>query len=50
MRTHCCLCGAEIELSVDEFLDIDQELDDYFCDDCATAAVIFCSDLQLRLN
>jgi hypothetical protein len=35
MITNCSICGCEIELDVDEFLEIEQEPDDYYCDDCA---------------
>jgi hypothetical protein len=39
-----------MELSIDQFLEVDQDIDDFFCDDCAAEAIEFITDLQLRLN
>lgn len=50
MRAYCQICGDEMELSIDEFLEVDQDIDDFFCDDCAEKAIEFIIDLQLRLN
>lgn len=50
MRAYCCTCGQEIELPIDQFLEVDQDIDDFFCDDCAEKAIEFIIDLQLRLN
>lgn len=43
MIAECCCCGCEIEIPDEELLEI-EELDDYFCDDCASAAFIFITD------
>jgi hypothetical protein len=36
MNCRCHICGCEIYLSLDEFLDVEQSIDEEcFCDDCA---------------
>jgi hypothetical protein len=50
MRTYCCVCGAEIELPLEEFLDEDKGIDDYFCDACVEEAREFAIKLNLSKN
>jgi len=48
MKTICCVCGEEIDITIDDFIEVANDV--FFCDDCATAALEFIKDSQLRLN
>ena len=50
MITQCCICEADIILDIDEFIRIGDGIDEYFCDECAQAAIEYISELQLRMN
>jgi hypothetical protein len=50
MRAYCQICGEEMELSIDQFLEVDQDIDDFFCDDCSCAALEYCAEYKLREN
>jgi len=48
MRAYCCICGTEMELSIDEFIENDVDLDEYFCQECGEAAYDFCMNMILN--
>jgi hypothetical protein len=50
MKAYCCLCGADIEIAIDKFLETDQEIDDFYCEECTKAILEFAEDFNLRLN
>ena len=51
MRAYCCMCGSEIELDLDDFLDDEEmDIDEFYCDLCANAVVGLWSDYYLRVN
>lgn len=51
MTVECCVCGKEIYLSLDEFIELDQDIDkDLFCDDCASEAIVFCTEYLIKMN
>jgi hypothetical protein len=50
MKVRCCICDEEIILEIDEYIRIQDDTEDYFCDDCAQAAIEYISELQLRIN
>jgi len=42
----CCVCGEEVEVTIDELI----EDDEYFCEDCATQGFIFCTEQRVKPN
>ena len=51
MRTSCSLCGCEIYLSIDEFLEVEQDRgQELYCDDCAKLIIDYCVEMQLKSN
>ena len=50
MIATCRVCGCDIELSDDEFLAVDQEIEEYYCNDCGQAAIMYSIELKERMN
>jgi hypothetical protein len=51
MRTTCCICDREMYLSMDEFLEVEQDIDEeLFCDDCVNAFFEWMAEMKLREN
>jgi hypothetical protein len=51
VNTTCCICGREITLSVDEFFEVEQDIDnDFFCDECGEYIRIFVVAIELMKN
>jgi len=46
MKVPCTVCGEDVEITLEEFL----EGDEWFCDNCCTEALIFLGDIYLRAN
>ena len=44
----CCICKKELDISVDEFIENDADIDEYFCDECAKIAYDFCMNMILN--
>lgn len=54
MKARCCICDEEIDLSVDEFIQIEDEIDDYICEECGNICIerapAWWKETQLHLN
>jgi uncharacterized protein YlaI len=50
MIATCVICGEDIELDIDEFIQIQDEIEDYFCDECSQRAREFIKLEQLSKN
>ncbi len=46
----CCCCGCMEEITVEEFIEIDQEINDYLCDDCSDKLYELMMDWKLKFN
>ncbi len=44
----CYICDNEFEINDDEFLNIEQEIDEQVCSDCCEAAILFWHNLNLN--
>lgn len=51
MIVKCCICESEIYLSLDEFIELENETDkDMFCDECCIVAMEWIVETELRKN
>jgi len=46
LTVRCCVCGIDVEVELDEFL----QDDDFFCHDCASAALTWCIEETINPN
>jgi DNA-directed RNA polymerase subunit RPC12/RpoP len=50
MNAICYCCGKVIELDIDEFLEIDQEIEDYICEDCSGKLYNMIMEWEVKRN
>ena len=50
MIAQCCICEEEIELDIDEFIKVQDDIEEYFCIACAERAREYIREEQLRKN
>jgi uncharacterized protein YlaI len=50
MYATCCCCESVVEVTIDEYLAIDSEINDYLCDDCSEELYQMMIDWKLRVN
>jgi len=48
ITVRCCVCGEDVLITIDEL--IAMEDDEIFCNDCATAGFIFCTEDRIIPN
>lgn len=50
MKAVCCCCGCVMDLAIDEFLKIEEGIDEFICDECSGQLYDLMIEWKLRLN